>query len=684
MSFSTKRRVRVALVGCPNVGKSVIFNKLTGSRSWVGNWPGTTVEKRVGIARVGGYELEVYDLPGLYSLTSYTIDQEIARNFITEERPDVIVNVVSAVDLERSLYLTISLLEYGVRPIVVVNMIDVADKRGLRVDCRRLEEVLGVPVVPMVAPKGHGISELRRCLIGALRSGSAPRGSKMIIKYDGDVEAEIERIRSLVEADRELASIYSSRWIAIKLLEDDPYVNKIVRRSKLYSEIVREARLSRERLSKVFGNLDEYFIRRRYERVREIVKDVTVVVKRAPSRLLDVVDNVLTHRVAGMLIAIFTVFGAYQLLFSASHPLIQLIEYGLESLRSAIAGSSLPSVVSSLLADGILLGVGIMLTLTPTLFMFFIIMSALEDTGYLSRVAFVLSGPLSKLKISGASVIPITLGFGCCVPAIMSTRALDDVKERAALVLALPLTLCSARLPTYLVIASALFGSIAGLVIGCLYALSLALVLLTAFMFREVLFRGPSASFMIELPPYMRPHVRTVLMKSWWRLRTFLIRLGVVIVPASVMVWTLSATGPSGWLGPEALRRPDILETSWMGALGHALERLFSPLGWDWRACTSLALGLLSRELIVSSMSILYGAPEEALLEPISRSFTHVTAFSYMTFVLLGTTCVPTLVTVAGELGLRYAVLVALYQPALGYAAALLITYVGHALSALV
>ncbi|RLI35687.1 ferrous iron transport protein B [Candidatus Bathyarchaeota archaeon] len=668
------KKFKIAIAGNPNVGKSTLFNELTGGRAWVGNWPGVTVEKKVGKLKVNEHYLEVVDLPGIYSLTAYGVDELIARNFIVEENPDVVVNIVNAANLERNLYLTVSLIEMGANVVVCLNMVDLAANQGYEVNFEKLSQMLGVPVIPTIAVEGRGIEELKKAIIKAAEHRKRPVG---LVDYGGEVESEISRLSRIVEKDLELARKYNSRWVAIKLLEGDSDVENKIKLSPLSREILSQAAEAREKLKSSLGrDLEDYIVEKRYEFVSQLVKECVGVLVRKPITLTDMVDYVVTHKVFGIPIMLTALYIAFKFAFDVAAPLCDLIDWFFGCFLYDLA-ATMPGLAGSLLADGIITGVGSILVFVPNLAFIFIFLALLEDIGYMARAAFVVDKIMHKLHLTGKSLLPLILGFGCNLPGIIATRTIEDENDRKTTALVCPLISCSARLPVYLVVAGALFPAYAAGVVWSMYILGVVFALIMATLFRKLLFKGPSSGFIMELPPYMKPMLKSVGIKTWERLKRFLFKAGTVIFIGVVAVWLLSITGPSGYLGVEALEDATLLEQSWIGMLGHGLEKVFTPMGWDWRASAALFFGFIAKEIVVGSMAVLFGVSEEGLVEALSGAFTPLSAYAYMAFVLLYLPCLATLAIIRGELGLKYALFTVVYELILAYLVALLIMGVG-------
>lgn len=674
------KKIRVALAGNPNVGKSVIFNELTGGRAWVGNWPGTTVEKKIGKAKIGEYEVEVLDLPGIYSLTAYSLDELVARNGIVEEKPDVVIDIANAANFERSLYLTISLLEMGVNIIVALNMIDLAEAQGYKIDAEKLSKLLQVPVIPTIAIKGYGLGKLKEAVTRSLKIRKIP---EKIVDYGNLVEIEIQKIEKLIKRDTELSLKYPPRWLAIKLLEKDRDVEEKVKSSPFAEKILKQTQKSREILEKQLKkDLEEYIAEKRYEKALEIARECLKPIKAKPLTLTDMVDFVTTHKVSGIPIMLTMLYIAFKFAFDVAAPLCDLIDWFFGTfLYDLTMSSTLPPLIKSFLGDGIITGIGSILVFLPNIVFLFLFLAFLEDVGYMARAAFVVDKIMHKLGLTGKSIIPMILGFGCNVPAIMATRAIEDKNDREVTALVNPLMSCSARLPVYLIFAGAFFAAYKGTVVLSMYVLGLILAIVMALLFRKTLFRGPSVGFVMELPPYMMPVVKNMLIKTWERSKRFLFKAGTIILIAAILIWILSITGPSGYIGIEALEDPYLLEKSWIGALGHFLEKVFSPMGWDWRAAAALFFGFVAKEVVVAAMAMLYGASGEEMLPSILAGiFTPLTAYAYIAFVLIYVPCLATLATIRGELGIKYALLALIYEILLAYFVALGIVFIGHVL----
>ena len=672
-SVKELKRLKIALAGNANVGKSVIFNELTGGKALVANWPGVTVEKKVGKIRLDNAEIEIVDLPGIYSLTPYTVDEMIARRFIVEEKPEAIINIVSAINLDRNLYLTILLLEMGAKLVIALNMMDLAEENGVKINVKGLSKELQTPIIPTIAIKRKGLDKL---LQETLKIAKLRKVSKFKINYGKIVEKALEELTRIIASDPDLR-IYESRWLAIKLLEEDEHVLDILRNLGKSVLLERAEKLRRELEEKLGASVEDYMIQKRYEFISSLVSKYVV---RTPRHITftDLIDSILTSRLYGILILVSVIYIMFEFAFDVATPFMDMIDWFFSSfLYDLIYTSSLPVVVKSLLADGVVSGVGTILTFVPNIALLFLAIAVLEDVGYLSRAAYVVDKLMNFLKLTGKSIIPMAIGFGCNVPAVMATRTIEDETDRKVTAMIVPLMSCMARLPVYLVVGGAVFAAYLGSIVLSMYIMGVLLAFLMAAIFRKLLFRAPSSGFIMELPPYLLPIPKNVLAKTWDRTEKFLVRAGTVILLGVVLVWVLSVTGPSGWIGVDSLHNASLLEQSWIGVLGHVLEPLFSPLGWDWRAIAALVFGFVAKEIVVATMGVLYSAGEESLPHVLARFFTPVQAYAYMAFILIYVPCLITLSAIKSELGAKYALLTLAYELILAYLVSLLITIVG-------
>ncbi len=660
----------IALAGNPNAGKTTIFNQLTGARQKVGNWPGVTVEKKEGELSLEGKIFKIVDLPGIYSFSAYSLEEIIARQFILEESPEVIVDVVDASNLERNLYLTVQLMEFG-RPLVVaLNMIDVAKSRGIYIDVEALSRLLGVPVVPTVGTKGLGIKDLMRVVseVAQKKRKSQP----VHIYYGKELEEALKALSQALEA-RKILSSYPSRWVALKLLEGDREVWERVQKEPGGGKFLLQVKEIAENLRRFFDEEPEALIvEARYGFISGIIRETVRVSALSRKSFSERLDDLLTHRLLGFPIFIFFMYLLFYLTFKlGAHP-VAWLEAALEASEGFLRAKLPPGLLQEILVEGVLGGVGGVLVYLPNILLLFLGISLFEDTGYLARAAFIMDRVMHSLGLHGKSFIPLLMGFGCNVPAIMATRTLENPRERLLTILINPLMSCSARFPVYVLFAGAFFRGHETQVVFGLYALGVVLAALVARILGRILIKEEDTPFVLELPPYRLPTLRSLLFHMWDKTRVYLRKMGGVILVASVLLWAFSAFPRPGGRAPE-------LSESYIGRVGQALEPLLSPLGFDWRMGVALTTGFVAKEVVVSSLGVLYKVGEEttqSLEEALRASgLTPPVALAFMVFVLLYVPCVGTLVAIWRETGsLKYPAINVIYQLILAWCTAF-VTY---------
>jgi len=495
------------------------------------------------------------------------------------------------------------------------------------------------------------------------------------------VEEAIEKISKIIDSSmRKLDLRVDSRWLAIRLLEDD---NDVVEKlkSRGLESVIRESKRIKDELEARFNkSVEVLMIEKRYHYILSLSKKY---IKRKQAResltiFTNKLDKVLTHPIIGLMIFVSMLYLLFKLSFDIVTPLTGLIEtFFSHYVYNLFKTSLLPEIISSLLADAVLNGVGIVLIFIPNLLFLFLGISFLEDTGYLARVAFLFDKWMSKLGLSGRAVIPLLIGFGCNVPATMSTRVLGTDRDRRLTVFMIPFMSCSARLPIYLLFTLAFFKENQIIVILSIYFIGVVTAIITAILFNNLLFKGQTVGYVMDMPPYLVPSAISVLIKSWERVKSFLIRAGTIIVSLMVVIWVLSITGPEGYLGAEALSNPELLSRSWIALFSKLLEPLFKPFNWDWRITASLMFGFIAKEVVVSSLAVLYGAGEQGLPSVLLSSFTPLTAYSLMAFTVLYTPCMATVATIKTEIGLKYTLLIVSYQLIIAYTITCVILLIG-------
>ncbi|SMC52098.1 ferrous iron transport protein B [Desulfocicer vacuolatum DSM 3385] len=719
------KNVTVALAGNPNSGKTTIFNNLTGARQKVGNWPGVTVEKKEGTLKRNGYELKIVDLPGTYSLTPFSIEEIAARDFILDEKPDVVVNIIDAANLERSLYLAMQIMELD-RPVVfALNMADLARSKGISIDAQRLSILLDVPVIFTVGNRDEGMDELVETAVRAAES--FPRGtSGRKVKYNREIESLISELKKQLEQHFPGDQPHPVRWTAIKLLESDQVVAESLaeRSPDLAQKMTRLAAKSRFRLETLFHDDPEIVLTDdRYGFIAGIVKEVVTLSPRKRADMSRNIDLLLTNRFLGFPIFIFFIWAMFQLTFSLGAYPMEWIESGV-SLLSGQLDILLPhGLLKDLLVDGIVAGIGSVIVFLPNILILFFCIALFEDTGYMARTAFLMDRVMHMVGLHGKSFIPMLMGFGCNVPAIMATRSLENRKDRILTILITPFMSCSARLPVYIILAGTFFGTRAGSVIFGLYFTGIVVAIVSGRLFRSTLLRGEDAPFVMELPPYRVPMLKSLVIHMWDRSKMFLKKMGGVILVGSIVIWALStfprvetysrdysgeieklnrqghiamaAQGEhgnaqmpgqmvAGILELEKLRNQEQVERSFIGGLGKAMEPLFSPLGIDWRSGVALVTGLVAKEVVVSTMGVLYGIGDsepDALKAALKKSgMTPLSALSMMVFVLLYVPCLATIFAIWKETSAGWACFNLLYTTSMAWMASFLLYQGGKVL----
>ena len=654
-------KVTVAVAGNPNSGKSTLFNRLTGLNQRTGNWPGVTVERKEGHYEYRGKTFHLVDLPGTYALGATSLDERIARDFLVRDDPDLVLVVVDSTNLERNLYLVLQLLELGARLILALNMTDQAKRKGIDIDSDALERILGVRAVKTVARTGEGIDELKQALFE--ESQSPPKRSAEIVWHDSELRGALEHLKEVVSG---ASWEYPSDFVALKLLEGDPEMLAEARIKGLMDGV---AKAVSEFERKVGVESEIYLADRRYGYAKGVVNEVTSRKRTAEARktFSDKLDSVLTNRYIGIPIFILVLWATFQLVFTLGGPLADLIDSGFgwlaDAVRSALGEGSW---LASLLADGIIAGVGSVLVFVPNIFLLFLAFAVLEDSGYMARAAFLADKFMHSLGLHGKSIIPMILGFGCNVPAVMATRTLESQRDRLLTILVLPLMSCAARLPIYILFAGAFFAGYRGLVVTALYLFGVVMAILVALVLRKTLFKGEPSLLVMEMPPYRLPRARDVFYQAYLRSLIFVRKAGTIIFAAVVLVWLLGSLP----VGVEYASEGSII-----GRIGKAIAPIFSPAGFGfWQAAVALMFGLIAKEVVVGTLGTLYNAAEEGLSAVLPQFFSPASAMAFMIMSLLYIPCVATIAIIKREAGWRWALFTTGYTLVLGWIMAV-ITY---------
>ncbi len=640
--MSDNKKLRIGLIGNPNVGKTTIFNAITGARQKTGNWPGVTVEKKTGLVTHKGVEIEIIDLPGTYGLTAYSPDEIIARDFILNEKPDVVLQIVDTTNLERNLYLTTQLAEITPNLMIALNLSDFAEAQGLAVDAKKLSNELSVPVVKTVGTRKEGIKELLDAAIELSRNskGASESSCKGFVNFNPKTEEAITKISEVLSEDSALVSKYPARWLAVSLLEEDANViEKVKANSSLYSKL--SPILSSYSPEEAEADIADS----RYTEISALVNKVRQGGEDSKISPSDTLDHVLTDKWLGIPIFLALMCGAFDLTFTFGAPFMTLIETVVGWLATFVV-ETIPGMLGSVLGDGIIAGVGSVLVFLPNILILFFILSILEDTGYLARAAFIMDRPLHALGLPGKAFIPMLSGFGCNVPGFMAARTIEDEKDRLLTLLVTPFMSCGARLPIYVLFAGVFFTANAGEVIFSLYLLGIIIAIVSAFIFKRTLFKGDPAPFIMEMPPYRIPTLFAALEHMWSRGELYLRKAGTFILVGAVIVWALASFPVGVEYGSQE---------SYAGALGTAIQPIFEPLGFDWKISVALIFGFLAKEVVVGALGVLYGAgdDEEALTAALLEdpAMSPITALTLMVFTLLYLPCIAATAVMRQETG---------------------------------
>lgn len=714
-----QRTVTVAVAGNPNCGKSTLINGIAGTRLQVGNWPGVTVEKKEAQFSHGGRNIRLVDLPGTYSLSPYTQEEVVARDYLVHERPDVIINVVDATNLERNLYLTIQLLELEIPVVIALNIHDEAERKGYRIDRAALEELLGVKVVPTVATRGEGLSALMEAALAVVGSRRTRE-----VSYGEDIETAARAVLArLQEQHPDLAARYPARWLAFKLMEGDSRVLEetgIAADETLWGDALDHLHQAHDE------DLESLMADARYGAAAGLAREVVHKPQVRRQELSEKIDRIALHRFLGIPLFFAAMWLVFKLAFDISTPFVDWIDGvtagPLSRWTEALLGTlGAPDWVVSLVTEGIIGGVGFVLVFVPVIFAMMFFITFLEASGYMARAAFVMDRAMHTMGLHGKSFIPLLIGFGCNVPAVYATRTLENTRDRVLTSLLIPLMSCGARLPVYVLFAAVFFAESAGTVLWSLYVLGIVLAVVMGIVFKRTLFRGEAPLFIMELPPYRLPTLKSLMIHTWEKGKHFLIKAGTYILAVSVVVWFL-------------LNLPwgvQDRQESLLGRAGQTLAPLFEPLGFGrWEAGSALITGLIAKEIVIGTMGEIYvGAMDEpedpppsigedlreigssfldavqaaganvvstfgiasmsaeeeespsGLKQAVAQAFTPLSAYAFMAFVLLYAPCVITAIAMRQELSTWKWVGVAFgYQFALAWTVAFVIYQGGRLL----
>jgi ferrous iron transport protein B len=706
--FAKTRDIQVALVGNPNSGKTTFFNYASGSREKVGNYAGVTVDSKEAGYKQSGYSFSIVDLPGTYSIKSYSPEEIYIRNYIFDNKPDVVINIVDASNIERNLYLTTQLIDMGVQIVIALNMYDELEKKGNVLDHISLGKLLGVPVVPTVSSKGTGIKDLFQKVIEVYENRE-PIVRHIHINYGTEIENSICALQSKIKIkeNRSFTNIISARYLSIELLENDKEYSKNITRCANSDEIIEAAKKEYQRLEKLFSDpLETVITDLRYGFISGALKETLKINKVEKLQKTQIIDNYLTNKYLGIPIFIFFMWFTFFTTFKLGGYPKHWMELGTVKLSELISNILPSGIMRDFFVDGIIGGVGGVVVFLPNIIILFLFISFMEDTGYMARAVFIMDKLMHKIGLHGKSFIPLFMGFGCNVPAIMATRIIESRRDRLITMLITPFMSCSARLPVYILFISAFFAKSQGTVLFLLYMLGALFAILSALFLRHVFFKAEEIPFVMELPPYRIPTIRSIIKHVWFRTGLYFKKIGGVILIASVIVWILTnfprtvvyTRNYSGEIekveksgmntnekslsikGLKLEQNSEKQAKSYMGIIGRTIEPVMKPLGFDWRLSVSIVSGLAAKEVVVSTLGVIFQADHDSgkgsLVEKIQTQhdssgkvlFTPLIAFSFMLFILTYFPCIGVVAAIRRESGsVKWAVFTVVYTTSMAW-----------------
>ncbi|WP_321437913.1 ferrous iron transport protein B [uncultured Bacteroides sp.] len=710
LALGKRRTINVALVGNPNCGKTTLFNLASGSHEHVGNYSGVTVDAKEGFFEFQGYRFKIVDLPGTYSLSAYTPEELYVRQHIIEETPDVVINVVDASNLERNLYLTTQLIDMNVRMVIALNMYDDLESSGNKLDYRLLSKLFGVPMVPTVCKKNLGIDHLFHLVINLYEGADffskngeinkevlqelqdwhhanvneaeheehledyiktdKPRQKTyrhIHINHGPDIEKGIEDVKAVISRNEEIRHLYSTRYLSIKLLENDKGAEKVISTLPNSSDIFATKEKAAKRIQVSMNEDSESAIMNaKYGFISGALKETFVDNHMEQQQMTKVLDAIVTHKIWGYPIFILFMWIMFQGTFSIGQYPMDRISWFVDQLRHFVENTMTAGPLKDMIVDGIIGGVGGVIVFLPNILLLYFFISLMEDSGYMARAAFIMDKIMHKMGLHGKSFIPLVMGFGCNVPAILASRTIENRKSRLITMLVNPLMSCSARLPIYLLLVGTFFPKNASMMLLSIYVIGILLAVIMARLFSKLLIKGEDTPFVMELPPYRMPTMRAITRHTWEKGQQYLRKMGGVIMIASIIIWFLGYYPNHNAYKTVAEQQ----ENSYIGQIGKAIEPAIKPLGFDWKLGIGLISGVGAKELLVSTLGVLYtndaGASKTTLAQRIP--ITPVAAFSLMLFVLIYFPCIATLAAIKQESGSwKWAAFAALYTTALAW-----------------
>ncbi len=688
-SLAEERRktIRVALVGNPNCGKTSLFNMASGSHEHVGNYSGVTVDAKEGRFEHGGYKFILVDLPGTYSLSAYSPEELYVRKNLIEEMPDVVVNVVDASNLQRNLYLTTQLIDMNLRVVMALNMYDELDSKGDRLDVKQLGYILGMPIVPTVSRNGEGVDALFDTIIQIYEKSDPHLSRHIHINHGAELEQTIDRIKLLLQKNTDIRYKYSTRYLAIKYMENDKEIEKVVEALPNRDEIIAARFEEQKRIDGLLkSGLESALVDAKYAFVRGALAETYEPYKGKKRRhtLTDRIDSIVTNKWLAFPIFFFLLYVVFESTFVVGEYPMQWIEWIVGKFSDFVGSTMKDGWLRDLVIDGIIGGVGSVLVFLPNILILYMFISLLEDSGYMARAAFIMDRLMHKIGLHGKSFIPMIMGFGCNVPAIMATRTIESPKSRLITMLIIPFMSCAGRMPVYVLIAGAFFPRKAGLVVLGLYALGILLAITSAKVM-SMFMKDDDLPFVMELPPYRVPTGKSIFRHTWEKGRQYLQKMSGTILICSMIIWFLGYFPNHN--AYDSVKEQQ--EHSFIGYIGQAMEPVLEPLGFDWRMGVGIVAGVGAKELVVSSLGVMYvdepvvsgggdvsaeaATGETRLQRALVKSVPPAAALAYMVFILLYFPCVATFVAIRNESGKwKWAIFTAVYTIAVAWIAAFL------------
>ena len=664
---SARHTINVALVGNPNCGKTSLFNFASGAHERVGNYSGVTVDAKEGYADFEGYHLKLIDLPGTYSLSAYSPEELYVRKQLVEDTPDVIINVIDSSNIERNLYLTTQLMDMHLRVVCALNMFDETERRGDALNIDTLSSLMGMPMVPTSFKTGRGLEELMREVIHIFESqeGHDNYYRHIHINHGHEIEDGIAKIQKFLKGNDLLRLRYSTRWLALKLLENDKAAWRVIDELPEAHQIREACVLAARRVKEETGDDSETAIMdAKYGFIRGALKEAGYKVGQQENtyKVTHRLDALVTNRWLGFPFFFALLFVMFEVTFTLGQYPMDWIDAGVGWLGDFVSQSMSDGPLKAMLVDGIIGGVGAVIVFLPQILILYTFISLMEDSGYMARAAFIMDKLMHGMGLHGKSFIPLIMGFGCNVPAVMATRTVESRRSRIITMLVLPMMSCSARLPIYIMITGAFFATqYQSLVMISLYAIGIVFSVLISRILSKWVVKGDDTPFVMELPPYRFPTTKAIFRHTWEKGKQYLKKMGGVILVASIIVWALGYFGTMG-VAPS-------LEQSFIGMLGKTIEPLFLPQGFDWRIDVSLLAGVGAKEIVASTMGVLYGG---------EYNFSQLTAYCFLLFVLIYFPCIATIVAIRHESGSwRWATFAALYTTLLAWVVSALVYQIG-------